>query len=170
METLNKKLTEFKKKQYLESKKRFFKSVFGNGYIDMILMQDFQYPSINTIISFLESPKRRDINYRVLPSLTVSTENTINHKISDVIIAFFEEQYVNMLFSYVFESTEEVSGYIKVDKKLFAQNLYKLSISYCFILDDIAGKFLYFSESKDSKRIYIYKGLIIDNKYIKILN
>lgn len=169
MEKLKNKLIEIRREHFIESKKKYFKSIFGNGFIDMILMQNFQYPSINTIISFLESPKRRDINYRVLPSMTISTENNINHRISDDIIDFFEGQIIHMLFSYIFESTEEVSGYISVDKKLLAENFFKLSANSGFILEGNKERFIYFSESKDSKRIYIYKGLILEKKYIKIL-
>lgn len=170
MEVLKNKIVELKKKQFISSKQEFFKSIFGDGFIDMILMKDFQQPDINTIISFLETTKKREINYRMLPTIVLEIEEEKDDKINESIIAFFETESVYMLFSYVFESTEEVSGYINVDKRSFAENLHKLSINYGFCLNANMDKFIYYSESKDTQRTYLYKGLIVDKKYIRILN
>lgn len=170
---LKNKLLEFKKKSFMDSKREFYKSVFGDGFMDMTPITNFLYPEVNSIISFIETTKKRTIDYRAMPSVVIHSEDSNeknNQKIKEIMTNFFDEIVINLLYSYIFNLEHEITGYVSVEKNSFVENIHKLPINYGFMINNECTKFIYYCTSKDSERIYVYKGLIHDKKFIKILN
>lgn len=170
---LNEKINNLKRKAFIDLKKEFFISIFGKGFIDIALMQEFSNSEINTVISFIENPKITKNNYRVLPSMIINSERSvteIDKNITSIIDDFFESRVVHYLFSSIYDSDYEISGYVIVEKESFIQNFNKLPITSGFIKNIDNTKFVYYCLSQSSEKIYIYKGLIKEEKFIKIVN
>ncbi len=169
---LKEKINNIKRKTFIESKKEFYKAIFGGGFLDMVLMEDYINPEINTVISFIENPKISKKNYRVMPTMTISSKENVvvNRSIADFVNDFFENDVVSYLFSHIYNTDHEISGYISLKKKSFVENFNKLLSTYGFITNEDNTKFIYYCASKSSEKIYFYKGLIKEDKFIKILN
>lgn len=170
---LKNKVNDIKRKIFINSKKQSFESIFGSGFLNMILMEDYSNPEVSTVISFIENTKMSKKEYRTMPSIMLNSEDNIteiNASIKELIDDFFENNTINYLFSNIYNTDHEISGYVVVEKKFFLDNFYKLPLNYGFVTNVDNTKFVYYCTSKCSKKIYVYKGLIKEEKFIKILN
>lgn len=91
MDLLKNKIAEQKKRLFINSKNEFYKSIFNDGFLELILMENFKFPELNTVISLLESVKIQQINYRLKPTLIldVNNEYMINNVFKERLINFF---------------------------------------------------------------------------------
>ncbi|KIC00994.1 hypothetical protein OA88_16370 [Flavobacterium sp. JRM] len=169
MDLLKNKIAEQKKRLFINSKIEFYKSIFNDGFLELILMENFKFPELNTVISLLESVKIQQINYRLRPTLIldINNEYMINNVFKERLINFFDTDTVNILFSYIYDL--EISGYISLTKNSFVENFHKLTSDYGFILSNDYSKFIYYNTSLNSKHLYIYEAIIEDKKFIKII-
>lgn len=164
------KFNELKKKQFLSSKEELYKTIFKNGYIGMELMENFRCPNFNTVISFLEK-SNLDNKYRIMPSLIIEDNNKsqLEKVFKNELLNFFGNNQVCLLFSYIYNFDFEISGYVTISNEVLSENLLKLNAYNGFIINNNCTDFFYFNYSSNSKFIYIYKGHILNEKFIKII-
>lgn len=168
---MNQRLLDLKKRQFIENKVNLFQEIFGKGFIRLIPMDDFEYPNINSIISFIESKKIREIDYRLLPSHILKTVEgaDINTLIKESINSHLHSGSIYIMYSYIFNFNEEISGFASLEKEAFLSNFHKIAGNYGFVLSYDCSEFIYYSEDTEGDTVYIYKGLIVDKRYVKIL-